>query len=448
MKFFANHLNGSFLLSVLPGEDIEIDWVRAAIAYGSDSSTLIDNCLENSRKLDIWMRYDHTVPVAPRLLRYLLKNINKNIFCYLVPDVLHAKVIWWKNYGVYIGSANLTDRAWRSNIEFGVFIPEDDLEEHNQLEEIEFFFDSLSGCEKAFPLTEEIIREQEELKRLRSLELGKTDDKCKAQRRVGIWEGPVSVQQRQKSHDKKKEKFIDEWSNSLSILRSLAKDASNYRPAWLNEDVPAAWQADQFLHAYYYNQVVDGARHPFDDYHEKNSSDPARAVREAMLWWSSLPEPPSDEDYNCHVRAPVIRTLLTDKSLETLSLDDFTEICRSNHSTMDHVRRLSPLKVGLENNVYSVDEKLIAFAKSLWSKRNRKGQSVVELLQYVIRGGRPENIPERLFDAANSNDLKFAHFGTNQIAGMIGWARPEFFPPRNGRTSKSLRALGFNVALY
>ena len=115
---------------------------------------------------------------------------------------------------------------------------------------------------------------------------------------------------------------------------------------------------------------------------------------------------------------------------------------------MDHVRRLSPLKVGLENNVYSVDEKLIAFAKSLWSKRNRKGQSVVELLQYVIRGGRPENIPERLFDAANSNDLKFAHFGTNQIAEMIGWARPEFFPPRNGRTSKSLRALGFNVALY
>lgn len=447
MEFFANHLNGNYLLSILPQEDIEIDWVRAAIAYGNDSTTLIDNCIDNGRKLDIWMRYDHTVPVAPALLKYLLKNINKNIFCYLVPDVLHSKVIWWKNYGVYIGSANLTDRAWMTNIEFGVFIPEEDLEEDNQLQEIEFFFDALSECEKIFPLTQEIIQEQEELKRIRSEALRKIDEKCSAKRRVGHWDGPAVVQ-KQKSYEKKKENFIAEWNDSLSILRSLAEKAPEYRPKWLKEDVPAAWQADQFLHAYYYNQVVDGVRHPYEEEHEKNKADPASAVKEAMIWWSKLPEPPSEEDYNCHTRAPVIRTLLSHDKLNTLTLDGFAEICRSNHSTMDHVRRLNPTIVGLENKTYSVDEKLNAFAASLWAKRNRKGQSIIDLLKYVLAGGSPADMPQRLFDAANSNDYKFAHFGTNQIAEMIGWARPELFPPRNGRTSKSLKALGFRVALY
>lgn len=31
---------------------------------------------------------------------------------------------------------------------------------------------------------------------------------------------------------------------------------------------------------------------------------------------------------------------------------------------------------------------------------------------------------------------------------VVGWARPEVAPPRNGRTSKALYALGFNVKIY
>ena len=49
----------------------------AAISYGNDiNEQLIANCLENKYRLDIWMRYDHTVPVAVPLLKKLLKHYN------------------------------------------------------------------------------------------------------------------------------------------------------------------------------------------------------------------------------------------------------------------------------------------------------------------------------------------------------------------------------------
>jgi hypothetical protein len=80
MKFFANKLNGNYLRSVLPDKGAEVDWVKAAIAYGSDAETLIADCLSSKYRLDIWMRYDHTVPVAPALLRKLLDGVRRNIF--------------------------------------------------------------------------------------------------------------------------------------------------------------------------------------------------------------------------------------------------------------------------------------------------------------------------------------------------------------------------------
>jgi len=39
----------------------------------------------------------------------------------------HAKVIWWREYGLYIGSANLTASAWYKNVEAGCFFPESEI---------------------------------------------------------------------------------------------------------------------------------------------------------------------------------------------------------------------------------------------------------------------------------------------------------------------------------
>ena len=81
MKLIANGLNKQFFSSFLPPPDTEIDGVVAAIAYGDDKTSLLDHCIKNHHRLDIWMRYDHTVPVSPAFLSKLLANVKNNIFC-------------------------------------------------------------------------------------------------------------------------------------------------------------------------------------------------------------------------------------------------------------------------------------------------------------------------------------------------------------------------------
>lgn len=448
MKFYANKLNGNFLRNILPDESVQVDWVRAAIAYGSDGTTLVENCIEHGRRLDIWMRYDHTVPVDPRLLRLLLRSSGKNIFCTLIPDVLHAKVVWWKNYGIYIGSANLTERAWVTNIEFGVFIPELDLEANGGIAEIEGFFESLISCDAAQQLTEEIIQDQERILRFRGKDLQKIEHGAERLRTIKKWEGPA-FSGSDKALDIRKESFIKEWRNGLSVLRDIADKAPEYRPKWLNQDVPAAWQADQFLHAFYYNKVVDGVRHPFDEHYQKNRKDPAAGMLAALKWWSSLDAPPSSEDVNCHVRAPVIRRLLEKNKLRSLSLEEFFEVLHANHSTVDHVRRMRIEELGLRGlKEITEAHRVNAFAELLFSQQNEWGETVLDLIAFVLDGGSPSDIPARLFEAVHSPARRFPHFGNNQIAELAGWARPELCPPRNGRTSKGLRALGYDVRVY
>ncbi|MGP0718940.1 phospholipase D-like domain-containing protein, partial [Escherichia coli] len=96
----------------------------------------------------------HTVPVAPSFLSKLLINTKNNIFCKLVPDCLHSKVIWWKGYGAYIGSANLTDRAWNMNIEPGVFYTESDLYNSDLISRLEDFFDNLAFLDCCIDLSQ------------------------------------------------------------------------------------------------------------------------------------------------------------------------------------------------------------------------------------------------------------------------------------------------------
>ena len=255
MEFIANALNGNFPSNILPSPDDEIDGVMAAIAYGSnfndEKSDFIGHCLANHYRLDIWMRYDHTVPVAVPLLKRLLRHHKDNIFCNLIPDRLHSKVIWWKGYGAYIGSANLTDRAWVSNVEAGIFLNEADLQRDGMQIELENFFESLRNTEQAFFLNEEIIRELEKMDAARK----GIQDKGKELRTVPVWEGPVFVGAK-KTTDRRKEAFRKEWLDGLTHLRSIAVQLAEYRPVWISEDVPAAWQADQFLHAYYYNKAL------------------------------------------------------------------------------------------------------------------------------------------------------------------------------------------------
>lgn len=59
-----------------------------------------------------------------------------------------------------------------------------------------------------------------------------------------------------------------------------------------------------------------------------------------------------------------------------------------------------------------------------------------------------DRIWQRLYHAGRDSEYGISRYGLNSFAEVVGWARPEVVPPRNGRTSKALRALGFSVKIY
>ncbi|WP_272691238.1 phospholipase D family protein [Providencia sp. PROV132] len=447
MKLVANGLNKQFFKSLLPPSGTELDGVVAAIAYGDDRTELLQHCIDNKYRLDIWMRYDHTVPVAPSFLTKLLRNTKNNIFCKLVPDALHSKIIWWKGYGAYIGSANLTDRAWYSNIEAGVFFTESDLIASDMLEQLTEFFDNLESLDKCFELNENIVKEQEKLLELKKQKENE-DEKIKSKRKIPFWEGPDFIYKK-KSKDRLKDNFQKEWESSLSIIKNISDQIDEYRPIWITEDTPFFWQTDQFLHAYYYNKVKQKDNtYPYEELYQTNSKNPQTALTNMLSWWKSLPVPPSNENDNLQVKAPLIRQSLQRSNIQSLKENDLLNIIHSTHATMDHLIKMSSESLGEPNKkTLTRNERLPLYTKLLMSLHNQKGQNIFELLEFVLYGGKAENMWERIYLAGKDENYKFANYGINSIAEVAGWARPEDTPPRNGRTNKALRALGYPVKI-
>ena len=449
MKLIASGVNKQFLSSYLPTIEDEVDGVLAAIAYGNDTDTLLKNCIDNKYRLDIWMRYDHTVPVQPRLLSQLLKNITNNIFCQLIPDVLHSKIIWWKGYGAYIGSANLTNRAWWTNIETGMFFTEEDIISNSLTPQLESFFDELNDLDESIPLSQEIIDEQIAILALRKKSgADEIDNKAKNIRTVPVFNG-VSDYTKDSVVDKKKERFRQEWQSTIAKIDNIASQINDFRPKWISADIPVYWQVDQFLHAYYYNEVRQkNNTYPYEEFYSNHERDPNSALMNALAWWQSRPEAPSNEDDTFNHSAPKLRELLAKDKLLSLSVDDIEEMCRCTHATKDHLIKMTTATLGRPDiKTLSREERLPLFASWLMAQRNRKGQDIRQILFDIMYTGKPENIWERIYSASMTDELWIPHYGINSIAEVVGWAQPETTPPRNGRTNKSLRALGYPIRI-
>ncbi|WP_445003795.1 hypothetical protein [Halomonas mongoliensis] len=168
-----------------------------------------------------------------------------------------------------------------------------------------------------------------------------------------------------------------------------------------------------------------------------------------MEWWRRLPEAPYHEDENLYGGAPVIRELLKKDNVSSLTVADFELLCRKTHATMDHVIKV-PLSILGRPDVKSMnrDERVRLFADMIMKERNSKGWDVRQLLNYVLYGGKEEEMWSRIYDAGREPSFSIPRYGLNSIAEVAGWARPEVAPPRNGRTSKALRALGYDVKIY
>lgn len=255
---------------------------------------------------------------------------------------------------------------------------------------------------------------------------------------------------RKPSGDRNRAAFLKEWNATIQILRDIAQRVVDYRPAWIREEAPAGAQADQFLHAYYYNRVKKGTENGFQKLYVQNRSRAEAALTDALDWWKSLEGPPSGEKEMLEHRLPELQDLLRKDRVLTLSPDDLAEVCIRVHAIYNHARQASYKSLGLPEPDESMpaQDRVRKFGQWLHGQKSPKGRTALQTIDYVLYGGPDGDIPHRIFESCFSSSNKVPRLGVSSLGEMVGWVRPDFSPPRNNRTNKALRALGYDVKVY
>ena len=111
---------------------------------------------------------------------------------------------------------------------------------------------------------------------------------------------------------------------------------------------------------------------------------------------------------------------------------------------------MSNKAVGLRDDgtQYTIPEKVSALSGHIWNDQASSGARVTAAFRYILYGGVDEQLPERPWQGVSDPKWKIDGLGISALGEMVSWALPDQFPPRNGRTSKALRSLGYVVTVH
>ncbi|MGO7704545.1 hypothetical protein ACC718_38400, partial [Rhizobium ruizarguesonis] len=69
---------------------------------------------------------------------------------------------------------------------------------------------------------------------------------------------------------RQKAEFLKEWNETLQVIRNISDKLvlDKNRPNWIGPAAPSGAQAEQFLHAHYYQRTFDGRRADYERFFE------------------------------------------------------------------------------------------------------------------------------------------------------------------------------------
>lgn len=124
------------------------------------------------------------------------------------------------------------------------------------------------------------------------------------------------------------------------------------------------------------------------------------------------------------------------------------ETARRIHAVRDHAKRRRHSEIGeieLDEDTDLIEERAQRHCRALYFEVNAKGWGPPKLLHYLLFGGPWAEAPDRLFTCVKDSDYKILRLGLSALGEFVGWGLAEHYPPRNDRTNKALRALGYDV---
>jgi hypothetical protein len=464
MKVILGMLNNELLINLASRAGTFCSQVDAAVAYAQGSDhPLLKACKEKGLKLTFYGLLDEDGAVGVPFLKELLAWGPSRAEVRLVKGNFHPKVIWWRGFGAYVGSANLTHKAWFNNVEAGVFFEEAELISTGAGAELDDMFEYLS--KHSIPVTNEVIEKLDRLTQDRRPVLDQESKlKAKFSQLFGhLPENPGLTVKPPKGvkENKALKRFTVEWMATLQLMRGLAREfaALKLRPTWVDPDAQPAIHFDQFLHAYYYDYVRGGLDEEEDEElsgvekveasFAKHRSNPAAGLKEAAKWWASLPTDVHGEEAFIRETAPDMQKRLSREAVKTMGLPEFTEAVRYVNAFRMHARQVKNADFGLPVDHHeNIEQRVNRLCAWLWEQRTPTGKTVRDVLEFVLWGSTPSDMEQRLWLGVWSDDYRLSHFGQSSLGEAVGWARPDEYPPRNNRTNKALRALGHDVKLF
>jgi PLD-like domain len=464
MRTVLGKLNGELLANLALQAGAFCSQVEAAVAYvGGPEHPLVKTCKEKGLRLVFYGLLDQDGAVSVPFLKELLSWGPSRAEVRLVKGHFHSKVIWWRGFGAYVGSANLTDKAWFNNIEAGIFFEEAELLSTGVGAQLDELFDHLAR--NSVSVTDEMIAKLEKLAQARrplDAQAGKLKEAFN-ELFQNIPDNPGLIVKPAKGvkENQALKRFTSEWMATLQLMRGLIKEFSDLklRPGWVAPGAHPAVHFDQFLHAYYYDYVRGGIAQDDEDelsgiekveaYFKKHRGNPAGALKEAAQWWAALPSEPYGEELFIREIAPGMQERLSKLAVQGMTLPSFTEALRTVNAFRMHARQVKNTEIGLPVDRHeSIDDRVRHLCKWLWDQRSPAGRTVRDVLEFVLWGSSPSDMEQRLWLGVWSNDYRIAHFGQSTLGEAVGWARPDDYPPRNNRTNKALRSLGHDVKLF
>lgn len=464
MRIVLGKLNDELLINLALRAGAFCSQVDAAVAYADGSDhPLLKSCKDKGLRLTYYGLLDDQGAVGVPFLKELLSWGPSKSEVRLVKGHFHAKVIWWRGFGAYVGSANLTHKAWFNNVEAGIFFDEAELAESGTGDAIDDMFQHLA--EHSIPVTNEIVEKLEKLAHERR-PIYEHEAKLKA--RFGqlfghLPDNPGLTVKPAKGHkeNKRLKRFATEWMQTLQLMRGLAKEFGSFglRPVWVDADAHPAVHFDQFLHAYYYDYVRGGAGGDEEDdlsglekveaFFTKHRANPGTALKEAARWWAALPNDRYGEEQFIRLTAPDMRRRLSREAVRTMDLSAFTEALRYVNAFRMHARQVRNVDLGLPPDHHeTIEDRVDRLCRWLWDRRTPTGNTVRDVLEFVLWGSTPSDMEQRLWLGVWGEDYRLPHFGQSTLGEAVGWARPDDYPPRNNRTNKALRSLGHDVKLF
>lgn len=451
MRIIGNALNGDYfenLVSLAMRADSGLQQISLAVAWVKSMDRLFELTMAKNVPLTLYALAEDGYPATQVVQRFIDGPTTWQLF--LTRRFYHPKVVWFRGVGVYIGSANLTTAGWWDNLECGVWFSQDEIDRNNLEAQLTAMFAVIA--KRSTGVTREHL---DAFRRLDAERAELTAAERAFQARVDKEFANLAGQSKPIRLTAKRggarQQFIADWQNGLELLRKIVVEAKRRTwPAWVDKDTNPAVVQDQATEYWYHHNIrISGdSVEAIEAFHRKNRSDPAAALDQVFAEWQAFG---GDEKWAYFVNEAPRRVgqLLQRPALDELDEGRLTDILHATHAAREHARQMRKKDLGDEGTTSTSKERSRLFARYLLGQESAGGKSVRDVLHYVIWGDvQTPDIGERIWDAAHEDEWKLPHLGPSILGEMVGYARPDTYPPRNGRVSKTLAALGYEGVLY